>query len=73
MDIFCICRICLNEPNTNFVSIYSHILPNQSDFNDLIITSNNNQTQISSILDTLTGDKYVCIYQNFTGIHSKYF
>lgn len=61
MDIFSICRICLNQLNTNFVSIYSHLTPTQCDFNDSIITANNDQTQISSILDTLTGNKYVCI------------
>ncbi|XP_055325589.1 zinc finger protein 260-like isoform X2 [Sitodiplosis mosellana] len=56
MDIFCICRICLIEPNTNLISIYSNIIPNQRD--DTNIVTKSNQIQISSILDALTENKY---------------
>lgn len=57
MDTFCICRTCLIEPNTNLISIYSEITLNE---NDLI--KNENKTQITKLLDELTGNKYVSIF-----------
>ncbi|XP_031638605.1 zinc finger protein 383-like [Contarinia nasturtii] len=55
MDIFCICRTCLNEPSSDLISIYSPITPNQV---ELIESKNDSETQISSILDELTGNTY---------------
>lgn len=63
MDIFCICRTCLNEPSTNLVSIYEEINLNQGDLNDsnTATNKNNQKQQISNILDAFTANKYVCI------------
>lgn len=71
MDIFRICRTCLNEPNTELISIFSDINPNDSnDPNTLDISVHNGETKISTILDELTGNKYVrIIFYNCKIVH----
>lgn len=66
MDIFCICRTCLNESDAELVSIYSYMVPSDDDPTTTSTSPNNHEidkyrTQISNILDDLTGNKYVCI------------
>lgn len=63
MDIFCVCRTCLNESDAELVSIYSDIFPNDNESTSSSDSQDNNtyRIQIFSILDELTGEKYVCI------------
>lgn len=56
MEELCMCRTCLNESNSNFISIYSDV---SSDDDDLLVENENNR-QIAKILDELTNNKYVC-------------
>lgn len=63
MDIFCVCRTCLNESDAELISIYSDIFPNDNESTSSSNSQDNNRyrIQIFSILDELTGEKYVCI------------
>lgn len=64
MDIFCVCRTCLNESDAELISIYTDIFPNDNESTSSSNSPDNNryQIQIFSILDELTGEKYVCIF-----------
>lgn len=59
MDIYRICRTCLNESHTNLVSIHSAVDPNNDD-NLMKPEKDENYTEIANILDDLTEHKYVC-------------
>lgn len=64
MDIFRICRTCLNESHANLISIHSQVNPNEDDLSTLKTNHFENkldesETSIISILDKLTGHKYV--------------
>lgn len=66
MDIFRICRTCSNQSHSNLVSIYSNLNFGKKDFTTVYDdnsgnSSNENQTQIRTFLDELTGNKYVRI------------
>lgn len=65
MDIYRICRTCLNESQTNLVSIHSP-LNSYNDNNLVKIENDENYTDISHILDDLTENKYVCISFQFS-------
>lgn len=60
MDIYRVCRTCLNESHTNLVSIHSAV-NSHTDENAVKIEKDENYTNIAHILDDLTENKYVCI------------
>lgn len=51
------CRTCLNESNSNLISIYSDVTTDH----DEISIKNEKDRQIAKILDELTDNRYVCI------------
>lgn len=61
MDIYRICRTCLNESHTSLVSIHSAVNLN-IDGNFMKPEKDENPTKIANILDDLTENKYVCIF-----------
>lgn len=58
MDIYRICRTCLNESHTNLVSIHTAVNP----YSDYSSMKTENDINIANILDDLTENKYVCIF-----------
>lgn len=65
MDIYRICRTCLNESHTSLVSIHSAVNV-INDGNSMKREKDGNNTKIAHILDDLTENKYVCISLPFS-------
>lgn len=59
MDIYRICRTCLNESHTSLVSIHSaaNVI---DDGNSMKPEKDGPTSKIANILDDLTENKYVC-------------
>lgn len=64
MDIYRICRTCLNESHTSLVSIHSAVNV-IDDGNSMKPEKDGNDIKIAHILDDVTENKYVCIFLLF--------